>query len=149
MCNLSLVVKVIERKLTKQQLHLLKKDIFGHFLECQSFPISDVILHNTLLRQVAHGEYERENQLWFQIGEHLIRLSIGEWCLVIGLSYGVDTALGNNKSGHRLLKTYFGADLFRNIIVKQFDVLFEKLNFQAMDDIDALKIALLILRIEF
>ncbi|GAY48370.1 hypothetical protein CUMW_111150, partial [Citrus unshiu] len=52
------------------------------------------------------------------------------------------TALRNNKSGHRLLKTYFGGDLFRNITVKQFDALFEKLNFQAMDDIDALKTAL-------
>ena len=57
-------------------------------------------------------------------------------------SYGVDTALTNNKSGHRLLKTYFGGDLFRNINLKQFDALFEKLNFKAMDDIDALKIAL-------
>ena len=97
-------------------------------------------MHNILLRQVAHGEYREEVQLWFQIGEHLIRLSIGEGCLITGLSYGIDTALKNNKSGHRLLKTYFGGDLFRNIIVKQFDALFEKLNFQAMDDIDALKI---------
>ena len=58
------------------------------------------------------------------------------------LSYVVDTALTNNKSGHKILKTYFGCDLFRNINLKQFDALFEKLNFEAMDDIDALKIAL-------
>ena len=81
------------------------------------------------------------DQLWFQIGEHLIRLLNGEWCLVTGFSYDVDTALTNNKTGHTLLKTYFGG-LFRNINLKQFDALFEKLNFEAMDDIDALKIAL-------
>ena len=34
MCKLSSVVKVIEEKLTKRQLNLFKKDIFGHFLEC-------------------------------------------------------------------------------------------------------------------
>ncbi|GAY59143.1 hypothetical protein CUMW_192300 [Citrus unshiu] len=141
-CNLSTGVKVIERKLTKRQLYLLKKGIFGHFLECRSFPFCGVILHNILLRQVDHGEYRLEDQLWFQIGEHLICLSIGEWCLITGLSYGVDTTLINNKSGYELLKMCFGGDLFRNINLKQFDALFEKLNFEAMDDINTLKITL-------
>ena len=141
MCSFSTVIKFIERKLTKQQLRLFKDDIFGHFLECRSIPFSGVILHNVLLRQVAHGEYRGEDQLWFQIGEYLIRLSIGEWCLVTALSYGVDTALTNNKTVHKLLNTYFDG-LFRNITLKQFDALFEELDFKAMDDIDTLKIAL-------
>ena len=102
MCNLSSVVNVIEEKLTKRQLNMFKKDIFGHFLECRSFPFSGVILRNLLLRQVAHEEYSREDQLWFQIGEHLIRLSIVEWCLVTGLSYRVDNKLKNNEMVHRL-----------------------------------------------
>ena len=139
-CNLSTVVKAIERKLTKRQLHLFKKDIFGYFLEWQNFMFNGVLLHNILLRQVVHGENKREDQLWFQIGEHLIRLSIGELCLVTGLSYGKDIALRNKSN--RLLKTYFADDLFHNIIVKQFDVLFENLNFKTMDDNDELKIAL-------
>ncbi|XP_052297102.1 uncharacterized protein LOC127902282 isoform X2 [Citrus sinensis] len=67
MCMLSSVVKAIEEKLTKRQLTMFKKDIFGHFLECRSFPFSGVILHNLLLRQVAHEEDSREDQLWFQI----------------------------------------------------------------------------------
>ena len=33
MYNLSSVVKAIEEKLTKRQLNLYKKDVFGHFLE--------------------------------------------------------------------------------------------------------------------
>ncbi|KAK9187613.1 hypothetical protein WN944_019011 [Citrus x changshan-huyou] len=94
-------------------------DIFDHFLECRSIPFSGVILHNVLLRQVAHGEYRGEDQLWFQI----------------------DTAQTNNKTVHRLLNTYFDG-LFRNITLKQFDALFEELDFKAMDDIDTLKIAL-------
>ena len=61
MCKLSSVVKVIEEKLTKRQLSMFKKDIFGHFLECRSFPFSGVILHNLLLRQVAHEEDSRED----------------------------------------------------------------------------------------
>ena len=40
MCKLSSVVKAIEEKLTKRQLNMFKNDIFGHFLECQSFPFS-------------------------------------------------------------------------------------------------------------
>ncbi|GAY65969.1 hypothetical protein CUMW_245110, partial [Citrus unshiu] len=40
MCMLSSVVKAIEEKLTKRQFSMFKKDIFGHFLECRSFPFS-------------------------------------------------------------------------------------------------------------
>ena len=42
---------------------------------------------------------------------------------------------------HRLINTYFNG-LHHKISLKQFDVLFEKLKFEAMDDIDALNIAL-------
>ena len=63
MCKLSSVVKAIEEKLTKRQLSMLKKDIFGHFLECRSFPFSGVIFHNLLLRQVAHKEDNCDDQL--------------------------------------------------------------------------------------
>ncbi|GAY62287.1 hypothetical protein CUMW_216610, partial [Citrus unshiu] len=125
----------------KRQLRLFKDDIFGHFLECRNFLFSGVILNNVLLRQVAHGEYRENDQLWFQISKLLICLSIGEWCLVTGLSYGEDTALKKLKTVHRLLITYFNG-LSRNINLKRFDVLFEELDFEAMDDIDALKIAL-------
>ncbi|GAY60658.1 hypothetical protein CUMW_203770 [Citrus unshiu] len=141
MCNLSSVIKAIEEKLTKRQLNLFKKDVFEYFLECRSFPFSGVILHNLLLRQVAHEEDSREDQLWFQIGEHLTCLSIVEWCLVTGLSYGVDTELRNNKTVHRLRNTYFGG-VHRKIKLKEFDALFKKLKFEEMDDMDALKIAL-------
>ncbi|GAY63400.1 hypothetical protein CUMW_225250 [Citrus unshiu] len=141
MCKLSLVVKAIEEKLTKRQLSMFKKDIFGHFLECRSFPFSGVILHNLLLRQVAHEEDSREDQLWFQIGEHLIRLSIVEWCLVTGLSFGVDTKQKNDEMEQRLRNTYFGG-VHRKISVNEFDAVFKKLKFEEMDNMEALKIAL-------
>ncbi|XP_024033147.1 uncharacterized protein LOC112095447 [Citrus clementina] len=141
MCMLSSVVKAIEEKLTKRQLSMFKKDIFGHFLECRSFSFSGVILHNLLLRQVAHEEDSREDQLWFQIGKHLIRLSIVEWCLVTGLSFGVDTNEKNDEMEQRLRNTYFGG-VHRKINVKQFDAVFKELNFEEIDDMDALKIAL-------
>ncbi|GAY54484.1 hypothetical protein CUMW_157050 [Citrus unshiu] len=144
MCKLSSVVKVIEEKLTKRQLNMFKNDIFGHFLECRSFPFSGIILHNLLLRQVAHEENSREDQLWFQIDEHLIRLSIVEWCLVTGLSYGVDIELRDDKKVDRLQKTYFDG-VHRKINVKEFDALFKESKFEEMDDMDnmdALKIAL-------
>ncbi|KAH9667254.1 hypothetical protein KPL70_020965 [Citrus sinensis] len=120
---------------------MLKNDIFGHFLECRSFPFSGVILHNLLLRQVAHEEDSRDDQLWFQIGEHLIRLSIVEWCLVTGLSFGVDTNKKNDEMEQRLRNTYFGG-VHRKINVKEFDAIFKELKFEEMDDMDALKIAL-------
>ncbi|GAY42361.1 hypothetical protein CUMW_066240 [Citrus unshiu] len=141
MCKLSSVIKAIEEKLTKRPLTMFKKDIFGHFLECRSFPFSGVILHNLLLRQVAHEEDSREDQLWFQIGEHLIRLSIVEWCLVTGLSFGVDTNQKNDQMEQRLRSTYFGG-VHRKINVKEFDAIFNELKFEELDDMDALKIAL-------
>ncbi|GAY53157.1 hypothetical protein CUMW_147220 [Citrus unshiu] len=42
---------------------------------------------------------------------------------------------------HRLRNTYFGG-VHRKINLKEFDALFKKLKFEAMDDMDALKIAL-------
>ncbi|GAY50491.1 hypothetical protein CUMW_127110 [Citrus unshiu] len=125
MCMLSSVVKAIEEKLTKRQLSMFKKDIFGHFLECRSFPFSGVILHNLLLWQVAHEEDSREDQLWFPIGKHLIRLSIVEWCLVTGLSFGVDTNQENDEMEQRLRNTYFGG-VHCKINVKQFDAVFKE-----------------------
>ncbi|GAY57338.1 hypothetical protein CUMW_178670 [Citrus unshiu] len=127
MCKLSSIVKAIEGKLTKRQLSI--------------FPFSGVILHNLLLRQVAHEEDSREDQLWFQIGEHLIRLSIVEWCLVTGLSFGVDTNKKNNEMEQRLRNTYFGG-VHRKINVNEFDAIFKELKFEEMDDMHALKIAL-------
>ena len=47
MCNLSLVVKTIEEKLTKQQLNLFKNDIFGYFLERRSFSFSGLICNTS------------------------------------------------------------------------------------------------------
>ncbi|GAY33196.1 hypothetical protein CUMW_274740, partial [Citrus unshiu] len=52
-----------------------------------------------------------------------------------------NTALTNNKTVHRLLNTYFD-NFLRNINLKQFDTLFEELDFKTIDDIDALKITL-------
>ena len=49
-------VKAIQEKLTKRQLKLFKQDIFGNFMECQSFLSNGIFVHNVLLRQVAHGE---------------------------------------------------------------------------------------------
>ena len=73
----------------RKQLSLFKNDIFGHFLDLESYAFNGVIIHNILLRQVTHEE-TNEDQLWFQIGEHLTSLLIGEWCLVTRLSGGRD-----------------------------------------------------------
>ncbi|GAY32854.1 hypothetical protein CUMW_004430 [Citrus unshiu] len=64
-----------------------------------------------------------------------------DWCLVTGLSYGVDTELSDDKKVDRLWKTYFGG-VHRKINVKEFDALFKELKFEEIDDMDALKIAL-------
>ena len=40
MCKLDVVVNVIREKLTRQQLKLFKDNIFGHFLQCRSYPFS-------------------------------------------------------------------------------------------------------------
>ena len=80
----------------------------------------------------------------FQIGKHLIRLSIVEWCLVTGLSFGVNTKRKIDEMEQRLRKTYFGG-VHHKINVKEFDALFKELKFEEMDDMDdmdALKIAL-------
>ena len=76
MCKLDDVVNAIREKLTRQQLQLFKDNIFGHFLQCRSYPFSGVIVHNILLRQVSHGDGNDKDELWFQVGDHLIQLII-------------------------------------------------------------------------
>ena len=135
------VMEAIKRKLTRQQLRLFKKDVFGQFAKMDAYVFSGTILHNALLRQVAHDKHD-EDQLWFEFCDQLSRLSISEWCLVTGLKYGeydihreVEVEVQ-----HRLRDLYFEGDLGANL--KEFDAKFEDLNFNDMDDVDALKIVL-------
>ena len=93
MCKLDTVVKAIWEKLTKWQLKLLKDEIFGHFMKCQNFPFNSIIVHNMFLRQVAHRKSNEKDQLWFQMSENLIRLSVREWCQVTRLYYGKNIIL--------------------------------------------------------
>lgn len=58
------VVQVIWSKLTQKQLSLFKNDIFGHFMDLESYTFNGIIIHNLLLRQVAHEETD-EDWLWF------------------------------------------------------------------------------------
>ena len=100
-----------------------------------------MIVHNILLRQVSHGDGSEKDELWFQVGDHLIRLSIGEWCLVTGLCYGEKVFLTKHKTMHRLLKKYF-VGRFREINLDQVEQRFMNLDFKTMDDTNALKIVM-------
>ena len=135
------IMETIKRKLTRQQLRLFKKDVFGQFAKMDAYVFSGAIVHNALLRQVAHDKHD-EDQMWFEFCGQLARLSIGEWCLVTGLKYGVYDIHRKAKVGvqHRLRDLYFDGDL--GATLKEFDVRFEALNFNDVDDVDALKIAL-------
>lgn len=57
-----IVVKAIQRKLWCRQLLLFKSDIFWHSMDLDSYAFISVIIHNLLLRQIAHKE-ANENQL--------------------------------------------------------------------------------------
>ena len=98
-------------------------------------------MHNALLRQVAHGKND-EDQLWFEFCCQLARLSIAEWCLVTGLNYGVYDIHreAEVEVKHMLRDLYFNGDLGANL--KQFDARFDDLNFNNMEDVNALKIVL-------
>ncbi|KAH9671507.1 hypothetical protein KPL70_017399 [Citrus sinensis] len=135
------VMEAIKRKLTRQQLRLFKKDIFCQFAKMDAYVFSGAIVHNALLRQVAHDKHD-EDQMWFELCGQLARLSIDEWCLVTGLKYGVYDIHRKAKVGvqHRLRDLYFDGDL--GATLKEFDARFEALNFNDVDDVDALKIAL-------
>ena len=54
------VMEAIKRKLTRQQLRLFKKDIFGQFAKLDAYVFSGAIVHNTLLRQVVHDKHDED-----------------------------------------------------------------------------------------
>lgn len=134
------VMEAIKRKLTRQHLRLFKKDIFGQFAKMVAYVFNGVIVHNALLRQVAHGKHD-EDQLWFEFCGQLARLSVAEWCLVTRLNYGVYDIHreAEVEVKHRFRDLYFDGDLGANL--KQFDARFEDLNINNMDNVDALKFA--------
>lgn len=126
MYKFDIVVKAIRENLTKQQLQLFKKDLFGHFMESQSSLFSCIIVRNVLLKQVAHGKCNNNDPLWFEIGKHLIHLLIGECCPVNILFYSEVALLKNQKIVRRLLNKYFDSRL-HNINFIEFDSRFEDL----------------------
>ncbi|KAK9199270.1 hypothetical protein WN944_014458 [Citrus x changshan-huyou] len=109
------VMEAIKTKLTRRQLRLFKNDAFGHFVKMDTYVFNGVIMHNALLRQVAYDECD-EHQLAYDINGN--------------------TKLGAN---HRLNDLYFDNDIGANL--KELYENFENLNFNDMDDFDALKIA--------
>ena len=106
-----------------------------------AYIFSGAIVHNALLRQVAHGKND-EDQLWFEFCGQLTRLLVDEWCLVTGLNYGVYDIHreAEVEVKHRLRDLYFDGDIGAKL--KQFDARFEDLNFNNMEDVNALKITL-------
>ena len=89
----------------------------------------------------AHNEHDYD-KLWFEFGGQLALLSISEWSLVTGLCYGAHNIHRNAKleTNRRLRDLYFDNDIRVNL--KQFDENFEDLNFNDIDDFDALLNAL-------
>lgn len=126
MYKFDIVVKAIRENLTKPQLQPFKKDIFGYCMESQSSLFSGIIVHNVLLKYVAHGKCNNNYLLWFEIGKHLIHLSIGEWFLVNKLFYSDVALLKNQKIVRRLLNKYFDNGL-HNMNFVEFDSRFEDL----------------------
>lgn len=61
-------------------------------MDLESFSFNGIIVHNMLLRQVTQPKHDKD-ELWFQIGQYLIWLLVGEWCLATRLSYNKDAIL--------------------------------------------------------
>lgn len=64
-------MEAIKKKLMKQKLKLLEKDIFGHFAKMDNYMFSGVIMHYVLLRKVTHKECD-EDQLSFEFDDQLV-----------------------------------------------------------------------------
>ncbi|KAK2661998.1 hypothetical protein Ddye_000572 [Dipteronia dyeriana] len=77
-------IKNINNKLTMQQKIMFKQTCFGNFLSMggNRLIFSAKMVHQLLLRQV---ENPNTNEMWFSVGEKLIRFSMQEFCIVTGL----------------------------------------------------------------
>lgn len=103
------MMEAIKRKLIKWQLRLFKKYAFSNFAKNNTYVFSGAIMHNALLRQVAHDVCCKD-QLWFEFGGQLAWLSITKWCLVMGLCYG----LHNMHRKPNIIENYRLHDLYYN-----------------------------------
>jgi hypothetical protein len=62
---------------------------FGHFLQMhRQINFSAGIVHRLLLRELHHNG--REDEMRFLLGQHIVRFSKVDFCLITGVKFGVD-----------------------------------------------------------
>lgn len=120
------VMEVTKRKLMKQQLRLFRKDIFSYFVKMDNYVINSMIVHNSLLKQVVHGECDR-----------LLSSAQLKDFAVVHMIYIRRQKLQPTRGYMTLFFTIIQEGLLKNSTKA-----FEDLDFYDMDDIDALKIML-------
>ncbi|KAK3212010.1 hypothetical protein Dsin_016716 [Dipteronia sinensis] len=108
---------------------MLKATCFCHFLDVSDMVLSGHLFHHILLRE-CHVKNDEENSsnLWYHVGNRVIRFSPVEFCLVTGLAFGEHfeyTSNLFNRKNSRLCRSYFQEskvsvkmviDWFRNLI---------------------------------
>lgn len=130
----------IKAKLTEAQLFMIRQTCFGHLMDLQPLKFAGQLVHNVLLREVVtHG---LEQEMWFNVSGSLIRFSVVEFGLVMGLTFGPKKKRPTFQ-GHRIRDFYFEGR--RSISQERLINTFNALDFSELNDEDAVKLSLLMI----
>ncbi|KAK0603067.1 hypothetical protein LWI29_001085 [Acer saccharum] len=89
-CNLNALPDIVKVLKKVGQFKEFRSTCFGHLIHIpKDLTFLAGVLHNLLLRQIHVPDVTRENELHFSLGGKLLKFTQREFCLVMGLQFGV------------------------------------------------------------
>ncbi|KAF3674049.1 Peptidyl-prolyl cis-trans isomerase PASTICCINO1 [Capsicum annuum] len=132
------VVRKLNDKLSKLQLEMFRKTIFGYFLDMPEVYVQNQVLVNLMRRELVQ---ERNDLFCVKINESSLCFGLKEFGIITGLRcFGDDKFVGNSNGVNRLRSNYFGEN--SSVSLDDLVSCFEDLESIQSDD-DAVKIAIL------
>ncbi|TYK06662.1 Ulp1-like peptidase [Cucumis melo var. makuwa] len=135
-CQVHKISSLIKDKLTKQQLKMFDKAIFGPFLNV-NMDFNGQLIHHFLLRQIP--EDANADGICFSVLEKNVRFIQKEFNIITGL-WPTNITFEKDYNNKRLQSLLFGSENKKLITGLEIEEIFK--NFEFTNDDDAVKVAL-------
>ncbi|TYK23799.1 Ulp1-like peptidase [Cucumis melo var. makuwa] len=135
-CQVHKIGSLIKDKLTKDQLQMFEKTIFGPLLNV-NMVFNGQLIHHFLLRQIP--EDGNADGICFSVLGKNVRFTQKEFNIITGL-WPTKNPLEKDSDSKRLESLLFGSENKKRITCLEFEEIFK--NFEFTNDDDAVKVAL-------
>ncbi|KAA0037238.1 hypothetical protein IC582_013546 [Cucumis melo] len=137
-CQVHKISTLIKDKLTKEQLQMFDKTIFGSLLNV-NMVFNDQLIHHFLLRQIS--EDGNADGIYFSVLGKNVRFTQKKFNIIIGL-WPTNTTLEKDYDNKLLHNLLFGSEKKKVITCLEIEEIFK--NFKFTNDDDAVKVTLVV-----